>query len=37
MRFSARSQLKLQFSVKHEPGAPRRTSHMFGAQFTVRF
>jgi hypothetical protein len=37
MRFSAHSQLKLQFSVKHEPGAPRRTSHMFGAQFTVRF
>lgn len=36
-RFSAHSQLKLQFSLQHEPGAPRRTSHMLAAQFTVRF
>jgi hypothetical protein len=36
-RFSAHSQLKLQFSLQHEPGAPRRTSHMFAGQFTVRF
>lgn len=36
-RFSAHSQLKLQFSLQHEPGAPRRTSHLVAAQFTMRF
>lgn len=36
-RFSSHSQLKLQLSLQHEPGAPRRTSHMIAGQFTVRF
>ena len=36
-RFSANSQLKLQLSLQHEPGAPRRNSRIIAAQFTVRF
>lgn len=36
-RFSANSQLKLQLSLQHEPGAPRENSRLLAAQFTVRF
>ncbi|HEY5551668.1 MAG TPA: hypothetical protein VIK52_07260 [Opitutaceae bacterium] len=36
-RFSPNSQLKLQLSLQHEPGAPRKDSRMLAAQFTVRF
>jgi hypothetical protein len=36
-RFSANSQFKLQFSLQHEPGAPRKNSRIIAAQFTVRF
>jgi hypothetical protein len=36
-RFSANSQLKLQLSFQHEPGAPRTDSRTISAQFTVRF
>ena len=36
-RFSANSQLKIQLSLQHEPGAPRENSTMLGGQYTVRF
>jgi hypothetical protein len=36
-RFTAQTQLKLQYSFQHEENGPRDFSHMFAAQFTVRF
>jgi hypothetical protein len=36
-RFSANSQFKLQLSLQHEPGAPRKNSRIIAAQLTVRF
>ena len=36
-RFTAHTQLKLQYSLQHEDSAPRDFSHLLAAQFTVRF
>lgn len=36
-RFTAHTQLKLQYSFQHETDGPRDLTHMFAAQFTVRF
>ncbi len=36
-RFTAYTQLKLQYSFQHEEGAPHDISSLFAAQFTVRF
>ena len=36
-RFTAHTQLKLQYSLQHEDSAPRDFSHLFAAQFTLRF
>ena len=36
-RFTAHTQLKLQYSVQHEDAAPKGYSHTLGAQFTVKF
>jgi len=36
-RFSAHTQLKLQYSLQHEDRAARHLSHTLAAQFTVRF
>jgi hypothetical protein len=36
-RFTAHTQLKLQYSLEHEKNGPRDLGHTFAAQFTVRF
>jgi hypothetical protein len=36
-RFTAHTQLKLQYSFQHEKNGQRDLNHMFAAQFTVRF
>jgi hypothetical protein len=36
-RFTAHTQLKLQYSFQHEKNGLRDLAHMFAAQFTVRF
>lgn len=36
-RFTAHTQLKLQYSVQHEDTAPKGFGHTLGAQFTVKF
>jgi hypothetical protein len=36
-RFSAHTQLKLQYSLQHEDRAARNLSHTLAAQYTVRF
>jgi hypothetical protein len=36
-RFTAHTQLKLQYSFQHEKNGAREFTHMFAAQFTVRF
>jgi hypothetical protein len=36
-RFTAHTQLKLQYSFQHEKNGARDLTHMFAAQFTVRF
>jgi hypothetical protein len=36
-RFSAHTQLKLQYSIQHEERGRGETAHSVGAQFTVRF
>ena len=36
-RFTAHTQLKLQYSVRHEQSAPTNYGHMVAAQFTLRF
>ena len=36
-RFTAHTQLKIQYSFQHEKDGPRDLTHMFAAQFTVRF
>ena len=36
-RFTAHTQLKLQYSFQHEKNGLRDLTHMFAAQFTVRF
>jgi len=36
-RFTAHTQLKLQYSFQHEKNGGRDFTHMFAAQFTVRF
>jgi hypothetical protein len=36
-RFTAHTQLKLQYSFQHETDGPRDFGHMIAAQFTVRF
>ncbi len=36
-RFTAHTQLKLQYSLQHEDSAPRDFSHLLAAQFTLRF
>ncbi|HEX4640927.1 MAG TPA: hypothetical protein VH252_06040, partial [Chthoniobacterales bacterium] len=36
-RFTAHTQLKVQYSFQHEKDGPRDLTHMFAAQFTVRF
>lgn len=36
-RFTAHTQLKLQYSFQHEKDGPRDLTHMFAVQFTVRF
>ena len=36
-RFTAHSQLKLQYSLQHQKDGPRDFTHMMAAQFTVRF
>jgi hypothetical protein len=36
-RFTPHTQLKLQYSFQHERNAARENTHLFAAQFTVRF
>jgi hypothetical protein len=36
-RFTAHTQLKIQYSIEHEENGPRDFGHTFAAQFTVRF
>jgi hypothetical protein len=36
-RFTAHTQLKIQYSFQHEKDGPRDLTHMLAAQFTVRF
>ena len=36
-RFTAHTQLKLQYSLQHEEDGPDEFSHIFAAQFTLRF
>jgi hypothetical protein len=36
-RFTAHTQLKLQYSLQHEASVPRGVSNLFAAQFTLRF
>jgi hypothetical protein len=36
-RFTAHTQLKLQYSFEKETSAPRENNHLFGTQLTVRF
>lgn len=36
-RFTAHTQLKLQYSLQHEKSGPREYGHTLAAQFTVRF
>jgi len=36
-RFTAHTQLKLQYSLQHESSADPASSHLFAGQFTVRF
>jgi hypothetical protein len=36
-RFTAHTQLKIQYSLQHEENGPRDLGHTFAAQFTVRF
>ena len=36
-RFTAHTQLKLQYSLQHEDSGPREYGHMVAAQFTIRF
>ena len=36
-RFTARTQLKLQWSLQHEDSAPRAYGNTLAAQFTVKF
>jgi hypothetical protein len=36
-RFTAHTQLKVQYSFEHEAAEPRESEHLFAAQFTVRF
>ena len=36
-RFTAHTQLKLQYSLQHEDDGPRARTHLFGVQFTLRF
>ena len=36
-RFTAHTQLKLQYSVQREEPAPKGYAHTLGAQFTVKF
>jgi hypothetical protein len=36
-RFTAHSQVKLQYSFQQETSGPRDTNHLFAAQFTIRF
>jgi hypothetical protein len=36
-RFTAHTQLKLQYSLQHEKSGPREYGHTLAAQVTVRF
>ena len=36
-RFTAHTQIKVQYSLQHEDSGPREYGHMFAGQFTVRF
>jgi hypothetical protein len=36
-RFTAHTQLKLQYSFQQETSGPRDSNHLFAAQFTIRF